>query len=218
MIKLKISILAGMLCLLLSQSTYATLIDFRSDSPWGAAASLAQYSYTYSSGDLSGLTVSLKARYGGNDAQIWHDEEDGLGIMHHYEDDEIEMNEKLIIGFSQSILLNTIYIADLFDSEYQSGTSIINERGRYRLLSGTIWSDWYTFTADYDTGSNGELALDIGGKFIDGIKFKGITNSNSGEEFAVQGLDVTPVPEPATMLLLGAGLVGLAGFGRKKMV
>jgi hypothetical protein len=59
------------------------------------------------------------------------------------------------------------------------------------LLSGSLHFDLY----DHFLGSNG-------------IQYKFAPFSHDA--------DITTVPEPGTMILLGSGLVGLAGWGRKK--
>ncbi|MBE0555919.1 MAG: PEP-CTERM sorting domain-containing protein, partial [Proteobacteria bacterium] len=73
------------------------------------------------------------------------------------------------------------------------------------ITDGTPW----TGTTYYDFGANG---LNLQGKDI--VIGWGMTCANDVVYAAV----ANPVPEPATMLLLGLGLVGLAGVRRKLAV
>jgi hypothetical protein len=201
-------ILFGFIFLTLSLSTTANamFIDFTISPFTSAANGATSYSQL-------GLTFTASGEEGTNPLLYW-DSTDGFGVMQGggYEGDEIEGVEMLVVDFSTNTYVNDFYLTDFFwEHDYQ-------EQGSWSLDN----SSWYSFQQAADPlvalgNSNGEYILPIN-SYVDSIYFSapGYLNGQN-HEYSVAGVDVAPVPEPATLLLLGTGLIGVAGFGRKKL-
>lgn len=106
-----------------------------------------------------------------------------------------------------------------------SGAPDISNFGRdfgYFLYSG----DGYLFFSEDDRNPGGLAQMLIyQDSAFDNEWWIGIEDLNRSigsdsdfEDMIVKVSEVSPVPEPATMLLLGTGLIGLAGIGRKKFL
>jgi hypothetical protein len=153
------------------------------------------------------------------DKFLYQDTNDGLGIMGG-EPDEINYREKLKInlglGEDEGIYVSGVWITDLFAAP----DGIDGEEGRVKLKviedgGGTSYQ-YFDFLGGNAHQDNGEIFVDFDTTYLVDKAYFYIIGETCDNEFSVAGF-TSPVPEPATMLLLGSGLIGLIGAGRKKI-
>ena len=209
----KVSILVSLFTFFIFGTAFATYVDFRALSPSHTNNILPSPYVTLIPG---GGTITIEAFSLPNFdlKNLWWDNTDGFGISSSagYEKDEIELMEAMRISFSSPVHVSHFDLTDLFiEGPPQSPYAEI----------GVWYSPGLGFNlfSQYDPlVSNGEFQLDIGHD-IDEIWFSAPAKFIEGQnhEFSIAGVEVTSVPEPSTLILLGCGLIAFAGLGRNRL-